>query len=190
MREWRKKPFRIKSLRQRPPVALPPRNLLAPGCSAWRGLESPEVNGEARAMTLARARGLHAAAVHFDEPLDDRQSNAEAAARVCQRLLALHEQIEDLRQDRPRYAGTVIAHHDRDPSARLVYRDPDFTDWIGLLHGVVQQVADALNEPRPIAEDEHPRGQPQGAQPLLLLPEKGLHGLDRLVQDLLDRDRL
>jgi hypothetical protein len=46
--------------------------------------------------------------VQLDEVLRDRQAEAEAAARPVQRLLALDEALEDVRQERRRDAGAVV----------------------------------------------------------------------------------
>src|SRR6185369_17560175 len=100
------------------------------------------------------ATNRDASAMQLDEPLRDREPDAEAALRAIERLIALHEQIEDVRQDLRIDADALIAHanlHDAldprqtDLNAPLVRRE---------LRCIRQQVADHLREPVRIAVDD------------------------------------
>ena len=91
--------------------------------------------------------------MQLDEASDERQADPQAALRPIQRLVGLHEEVEDvllhLRRDAdagvadPQHGLVVLAGQaDRDPAARL-----------GVLGGVVQQVRDDLLQAGRVALD-------------------------------------
>jgi hypothetical protein len=51
--------------------------------------------------------------VQFDQSLRDGQADAEPALRAIERLIALHEEVEDVRQDLRVDAGAFVT--DADP---------------------------------------------------------------------------
>ena len=64
-----------------------------------RGLRlQRQTEGEATAAARSRALGTHVAAVQFDQALDQRQTDAQAAAATVQALVRLTERLEDARQ--------------------------------------------------------------------------------------------
>ena len=78
--------------------------------------------GELLVADIARLRTLvddlmevsrfDAAAMHIDKILDQRQADAEPALALHRRMIALHEQLEDVRQYLGRDANAVIARSD------------------------------------------------------------------------------
>ena len=127
----------------------------------WRRAElgrgdARQAHRERRAAAIAVAGGMHAAAVHFGQPLHQREADAQAAARAVDGVVRLHEQIEDLRQHLRRDADALVdhAHHgivafaaDEHAHRALALRE---------LERVRQQVADDLLEAHGIAV--HPHG--------------------------------
>jgi hypothetical protein len=73
-----------------------------------------EVHHELAFLAEARARRRDAPAVQLDEPADDRRAEPEAAARAVERRVALHEDVEHVREQiriEPR-AGVADADHE------------------------------------------------------------------------------
>ena len=66
------------------------------GFRAARGSRQP--HGECRALADAGALGVHRAAVHADQIVDDRQTQPEAAVRARRAAVALTEALEHVRQ--------------------------------------------------------------------------------------------
>ena len=138
------------------------------------------------------AAGFDAPAVRLDQPPHDRQPDAETAVSPIQPALALHEQIEDPRQEIRRDADAGVAHA----------QDGLATDGLDL-HGyrpargrvldrIRQQVGDHLFEAHAVAAHQR-AGEPQlaammiervGAPDLLDAPlDQGGEIERRLLQD-------
>ena len=69
------------------------------------------------------ASRFDAAAVHADEALHQRQSDAESALRSPRRAIDLHEHVEDLRERVRRNADAVVLHADDRLAALAPGRD-------------------------------------------------------------------
>ena len=87
-----------------------------------------------------------------DQLLDERQADAKAALRSLLRRLNLGEHVVDTGQHLGRNADTVVLYgHDHFVAFALHGRQSDVTSRVGVLAGVVQQVAEYLGEPPLIA---------------------------------------
>jgi len=89
--------------------------------------------------------------VHLDQPLHDGQPDAEAALGTVQRAFALHEQIENLRQQIGGDTGAVVGYAQHGLITLGVRLDSQLTIRIGELDRVGQEIAHALHEARGIA---------------------------------------
>src|SRR4030095_5351259 len=69
-----------------------------------------EANDEFAALVGAGAMGLDRATVQLDQPLGEVEPDAQPAAVASHPAIALHEQIENMRQRRRFDSGAVVAH--------------------------------------------------------------------------------
>src|SRR5438477_459576 len=72
--------------------------------------ERGEPHGELAAGPSSVALGHDGPAMHPDQPLHDRETDAEAALRAVEGTLALREEVEDPRQEVRRQPHPVVAH--------------------------------------------------------------------------------
>jgi len=91
--------------------------------------------------------------MHFDELLDDRQTDAQAALSAGRRMVDLVEEIKRLRQLFWRDADSGILDPDDDVGALIQRRRPYGAAILAVLGGVVQQVDDDLLETGEISID-------------------------------------
>ncbi len=103
---------------------------------------------EAAAAVGAVAGGVHRAAVHLDQPLDQRQADAQAALRAFARAVGLREQVEHARQHVGRQADARVLHHDHRVVAIALGQHLDVAALGRVLGRVVQQVGHDLAQPR------------------------------------------
>jgi hypothetical protein len=90
--------------------------------------------------------------MHFNQALDDRQPQAEAALCAVERAFALHERVEDMRHQVRRDPGAVVRHADRHVAAfAFVHVNSQRAVGIRVFRGVVQHVTERLHEPHAIA---------------------------------------
>src|SRR5690606_4079346 len=115
--------------------------------------EQWERNDEFAAFTPAFAVSVDRATVQLDEPLRDGQSEPEAVPRLAGPLLALHEHLENAREERRLDADTVVG--DAHPSlvADGLELDVDASARFGVLRRVGEDVRERLREPYVIAVD-------------------------------------
>src|SRR2546425_10595484 len=69
-------------------------------------------DAERRAAPLAFARGIHGAAVQFDQVTRDRQAQPESAVRAGRGAVALTEPLEDVWEKFGRDANPRVGHDD------------------------------------------------------------------------------
>src|SRR6185295_10620477 len=103
-----------------------------------RLLHERETHDELAAPPRAVAARLDRTAMHFDEPLHQREPDTEAALRVLWHACALHERLEDARQDIGRNAYAGVFHGDHDAAALAPDREPDPPAHVRVLRGIVQ----------------------------------------------------
>src|ERR1041385_4281897 len=92
------------------------------------GFRARPPNRERGARSRPIAFCLNAAVVEFDEPLCQRQPDAQAVARLAGWIVGLHEHLENVRQRGRRDADAGIAHTD---------------DHVTFVHGGAQRDASA-----------------------------------------------
>ena len=92
--------------------------------------------------------------MQVDQPAGQRESDAETAVRAVGRLVALNEEVEDVRQAIFGDANASVAHADVDHPVVTTGRDLDLPAGRGELRGVVQDVGDDLDEPDAIAVNQ------------------------------------
>ena len=85
------------------------RRLRGLGLLAYQG-DAGQAHPELRALVLAEADGLDAAAVHLGQPPRQRQADAQTALCAVEATLALCEQVEDARQQFVIDADALVAH--------------------------------------------------------------------------------
>src|SRR5690606_3380950 len=122
------------------------------------GAEERERDDEFAALSPALAVSLDRAAVQLDEPLGEREPEAEPMARLAGSLLSLHEHLEDSRQDRCIDADAAVG----DAHASLVgggtKLDADPSAGFGVLRRIREDVRQSLREPHMVAVDADRRG--------------------------------
>ena len=99
------------------------------------------------------AGGLDRAAVHLDQPLHQRQPDAQAALRAVERAIDLREEVEHLGQHLRGNADAGVAHaeHRLLPFPRR--GNPDRAALRRVLGGVVEQVGEHLRQPGLVGVD-------------------------------------
>src|SRR2546430_15984608 len=89
--------------------------------------------------------------VELDQPLDEREPDAEAALATIEAALALHEELEHARQELGVDAAAVVLDRDGSDAFAGHGGKPDAPALAGVLGSVVQQVGDHLREARKVA---------------------------------------
>lgn len=92
--------------------------------------------------------------MQLDEVPDHREADADAALGPIERARILNEQVEGALEQVGGHADTLVAHaHDR---VLVLHRqrDVDGGAWFRVLRGVVQEVAEDLDQTRRIGVDE------------------------------------
>ena len=112
-----------------------------------------QVHRELAAAPPPRARRRDGAAVQLDEPLHQRQPEAEAPARAVERLRLLHEQIEDALQQVGPDALAGIPHAQHGVAVGPLDDHPHLAAGRRVLERIVDQVPDHLLEPCRVAVD-------------------------------------
>src|SRR6185312_2963995 len=120
----------------------------------------------------------------------DGQSDPEPSVGAIERPLALHEQIENMRQQLGSNAAAVVTHIDRDVRVVLLDTHFDFPAWVGVFHRVVQNVPDALHEARTVAAHVNRHERLRDDQPMRFLAHERLYRLRGLLDDLAELERL
>ena len=110
-------------------------------------------------MTRAGAINRDRAAVQFDETSHERQPDPEPAPRAIQRMVGLHEEIEDVSLHLGRDADPGVSHSQHGLVAFAAERDRDPAAGLGVLGGVVQQVRDDLFQTGRVALDPQRLGR-------------------------------
>ena len=145
----------------------PARELLARRAGAR--LRGPSAGGDRQAhdelAALARAVALRldGAAVHLDQPLHQRQADAQPALRALQRPVHLGEHVEDAGQHLGRDADAGVPDPDHRLLAVPLDGEPDAPAALGVLGGVVQQVRQDLGQPGQVGVQRGPA--PAAARP-------------------------
>ena len=143
--------------------------------------EQGEAHDELTALTEPRAPRLHAPPVELDQPANEREPDAEPALRAVVRVRALHEEVEDPRQQIGPDADAGVGDAEQDGVARSFGRDVDAATGLGVLDGVGEQVDEDLLEPHRVAlQVERLRGQCD-RQAVLPRHERGAAGVDGLL---------
>ena len=117
------------------------------GRASGRTLEHGQPDGERAALVPPGALGRDRAAVHLDQPLDQRQPDAEAAGGPLDAPVHLGEHVEDAAQRLGRDADPVVADGDDDLLAAPLGGEPDVPAARGVLGAVGEQVAEDLGQP-------------------------------------------
>jgi hypothetical protein len=120
--------------------------------------------------------------VLLDDPLHDRETDAEPTARAIERAIALREHVEDAPRELARDARAVVAYANEGATAAARRGDVDVTAGIRVAGGVVEEVRDGLHEPRGIAVDGDRVGRLYG-HGVAALGDEPLHGVDGALQD-------
>src|SRR6185437_15922343 len=136
------------------------------------------------------ARRTHGPPVPFDQVPHDGEPDAEPPVRAVECALALYEQVENVWQQLGRDSAAVVAHIDRDLFAFQLYAHLDLAAGIGVLHRVVQNVADALHEARAVPAHVDRREGLRDGEAMRFFAYERLHGLRRLLDDLAELERL
>ncbi len=85
--------------------------------------------------------------MQLDQPLDQRQADAQPALRPHQRPLRLRENLEDARQHLGHDADAVVLDRHDHVAPLPLGGQPDATAILGVLGGVVEQVGEHLGQP-------------------------------------------
>src|SRR6185295_15995174 len=105
------------------------------------------------ALPRAFAMGGDRAPVQGHEPLHHREPDTQAALRPVEAAIALHEDVEDLRDELGAHSHPVVPH----AQDRLVALTPSLYPHLPALRrvfgGVAQEIEDDLDEPGGIPED-------------------------------------
>ena len=96
------------------------------------------------------------AAVHFDDPLHEREADAEAAARAPAGAIGLAEHVEHPRQHLRVDAHAGVRDADHGLVAVAAEGDRDRLARLAVLCAVVQQVGEHLREPRAVGVARRP----------------------------------
>jgi hypothetical protein len=83
---------------------------MRPGGGRVRDVRHRQERDELASGIRPVASRFDAAAVHLDQPLDDREPDAEAAAALVERCVELREHLEHAAQHVPRQADAVVLH--------------------------------------------------------------------------------
>src|SRR6185312_3582876 len=159
----------------------------------WRGFEANRLRAfdawqsdlEGGALPEARTAGSDLPLVHIDQSLDDRESDPKSSLGAIERALALHEQVEDARQELGGDARTVVGDLDERIMFIPIGADRDFSAPFCVLGGIRQDVPHALSEAREVAIDIEraiARGGHDG-KCVLPLAQLRLDGFDGLRDD-------
>jgi hypothetical protein len=119
------------------------------------GRRRRQSDNELAPLSETVAQGPHGAAVQLHQTLDQRQSDAEAAAGAFLGTLGLNERLEDPRQELgsdPR-SGVFDAENHVIPVAPR--DDPDPPSHLGVLDGVREQIGDDLLEANVVGEQSY-----------------------------------
>ena len=99
------------------------------------------------------ARNRDRPAMQLDQTSHERQSDPEPAPRTIQRMVRLHEEIEDVFLHLGRDADPGVSHSQHGLVALSRQRERDLAAGLGVLRGVVQQVRDDLLQAGRVAFD-------------------------------------
>ena len=89
--------------------------------------------------------------MHLDEPFHYGKSDSKAAFRTVQVSAPLHEKVKDLREQFRGSSAPVVRNlDDRSPFVGAG-ADANLPARVGVLRGVSDDVADALDQARPVA---------------------------------------
>ncbi len=89
--------------------------------------------------------------MHFNQPPHHREADAKAALLAIQRPFHLREQIEDPQQHVARDADARVGHANHRVRRAGLHLHADFTTVVGVLRGVVNEIAGNLRESGDIA---------------------------------------
>ena len=117
------------------------------------GRQGGQADDELAALVGAVAVRLDAAAVHLDQPAHQRQADAQPALRAVERAVDLGEQVEDARQHLGGMPMPVSRTRMTASSSSALHREGDRAAFLGVLGGVVEQVAEHLGQPHRVAVD-------------------------------------
>ena len=143
---------------------------------------------ERRTGTQAATRCGHASSVHFDQPLDHRQSDTEAALRTIERAIALHEQIEHLRQQILRDPDAIVGNRSTASAPSCLDSQVNLSVGIGVLGRVRQDVRHTLNQTRGVPVHAQ-RSVARDRNLVVPLLDERLDDLDRLRNHVGQLDR-
>src|SRR6185437_1978014 len=134
-----------------------PRRSCEPG-ARLRGLngrwdDARYLDGERAPPTWPVAGGADAAAMQLDEPTHQSEADAETALSAVEGALALHEGLEDLRQQLGRNAEPIVAHTKHGLAVPGAECHPDYTARRRVLDRVRQYVGNDLIDAHRIAVD-------------------------------------
>src|SRR5690242_2470113 len=111
------------------------------------------------------------ALVHFDQALDHRQSDTQAALGTIERAIALHEQIENVRKQIRRNACTRIGNFDEGAVLVSTGTNPDLPARFRVLASIRKNVAYALDQAREVALHVQRFVEGRDGDPVLLLAD-------------------
>jgi hypothetical protein len=126
------------------------------------------------------------AAVQSDQPLREREADAQAPRRAVQRAVGLREQVEDLRQKRFIDPHAIVAHAHLGMVllASVFAPNLDAAFRVRVLGGVVEQVDEDLFQPRGVGTGPNGFGAHVHKQFVPPLLDQRLSGFERVPDDL------
>ena len=108
------------------------------------GADRRQRHAEGGAFAGAGAFGRHAPLVQLDQALHQREADAETALRAVEAALALHEELEDARQELGLDAAAVVLDGNRRQALARGRGQADAARLRGVFAGIVQEVGNGL----------------------------------------------
>ena len=112
-----------------------------------------QAHAERRSLSLARARGVDGAAVHFDDVSHNRQPEPQSAGLARRASLRLSKPFEHVRQEVRTNADARVADDDFDVRVHAFEPDLDAPFLRRELHRIRQKIPDDLLQSIGIARD-------------------------------------
>ncbi len=127
--------------------------------------------------------------MQLDQAANESQADSEAAAGAVERMVGLHEKIEDLVLHVGRDADSVVAYLQHGAPVQGTQRDGDPATGLGVLRGVGEQVRDDLFEPRGVSAHQERTLRKGDGQVVTERFDRGKGGLDGERDDRLEVNR-
>ena len=128
----------------------PASRLRNPGVHSSDGKAHLELAAESASLALCGDRS----AVQLHQASDERQADAQPASRALALIIHLREHLENAVELIGGHADAAVPHHDDDLVALTLGREPDSSSRLGVLTGVVEQIAEDLRQPHRVGIEE------------------------------------